>query len=60
MQLVVRRRSLKDSDEADDLRYWLSRPAEERFAAVDRLRREWYGDQPRFQRVVRISKLSER
>jgi hypothetical protein len=34
--------------------YWLSRPPEERLAAVDFLRRQYYGDSHRLQRVVRV------
>jgi hypothetical protein len=37
-----------------NLEYWLSRPPEERLAAVDTLRREYYGDSYRLQRVVRV------
>jgi hypothetical protein len=43
----------------DDLRWWLSRPPEERIAAVELLRREHHpikeGDaEPRLQRVCRV------
>jgi hypothetical protein len=36
-----------------NLEYWLSRPPEERLAAIDELRRECYGDSHRLQRVAR-------
>jgi len=42
------------SEIRQNLEYWLSRPPEERLAAVDTLRREYYGDSQRLQRVVRI------
>jgi hypothetical protein len=32
------------SEIRQNLEYWLSRPPEERLAAVDALRREYYGD----------------
>ncbi|HWB06714.1 MAG TPA: hypothetical protein VG796_27065 [Verrucomicrobiales bacterium] len=38
-------RSLDDVDEdAERLDYWLSRPPEERLAAIETLRRAWYGE----------------
>jgi len=42
------------SEIRQNLEYWLSRPPEERLAAVDALRREYYGDTHRLQRVARI------
>jgi hypothetical protein len=42
------------SEIRQNLEYWLSRPPEERLAAVDALRREYYGDSQRLQRVVRV------
>ena len=48
----------KDLDNYSEIRqnleYWLSRPSEERLAAVDDLRREYYGDTHRLQRVARV------
>ncbi len=38
----------------EDLIYWLSRPFEDRIAAVEYLRRQYHGDTARLQRVVRI------
>jgi len=43
----------------ENLRYWLSRPPEERLAAVDELRRQAYGDSQRLQRVVRVVQQSQ-
>ena len=42
------------SEISQNLEYWLSRPAEERLAAVDELRRQFYGDSQRLQRVTRV------
>jgi len=42
------------SEIKQNLEYWLSQPPEERLAAVDALRREYYGDSHRLQRVVRV------
>jgi hypothetical protein len=44
-------------DDSADLDYWLSRPPEERIAAVEMLRRMYHGDYaatPRLQRVFRV------
>lgn len=44
---------------ASDLAYWLSRPAEERLAAVETLRRQYYGrNGTRLRRVVSVSERS--
>ena len=37
-----------------DLKYWLSRPPEERVAAVDYLRRQFNGTATRLQRTARV------
>jgi hypothetical protein len=42
------------SEIRQNLEYWLSRPPQERLAAVDELRREYYGDSHRLQRVARV------
>jgi hypothetical protein len=42
------------SEIQQNLEYWLSRPPEERLAAVDALRRQYYGDSHRLQRVARV------
>jgi len=52
---VVKVHHMDEYDEVrENLRYWLSRPPEERLAAVDELRRQAYGDSQRLQRVVRV------
>ena len=59
----VRKRPLNDkSATADDLAYWLSRTPEERVAAVEYLRNQFYGHKgrPRFQRVARFVKRASR
>jgi hypothetical protein len=43
---------------SDDLKYWLSKPPEERVAAVDFLRRQYHGSSERLQRVVRVVQRS--
>jgi hypothetical protein len=47
------------SEIRQNLEYWLSRPPEERLAAVDALRREYYGDSHRLQRVARVIKRED-
>jgi hypothetical protein len=42
------------SEIRQNLEYWLSRPPEERIAAVEELRRQVYGDSHRLQRVARV------
>ena len=42
------------SEIRQNLEYWLSRPPEERLAAVDALRRQYYGDSQLLQRVARV------
>ena len=54
---IVRKVELKNLHSAkDDLAYWLGRSEEERIAAVDYLRREYYGSTERLQKVARIIK----
>lgn len=43
----------------DDLKYWLSRPHEERVAAVDFLRKQHYGSSARLQRTARVIQRSQ-
>ena len=59
MEKVVTRRKLSDSSYKEDREYWLSRTSEERFAAIEMLRRQLHGDPGRFQRVVEIAKLEQ-
>ncbi len=47
------------SEVRQNLEYWLSRPPEERLSAVEELRREYYGDSHRLQRVVCVMTLEE-
>ena len=52
---IVQKHNLDDFSEIrQNLEYWLSRPPEERLAAVDDLRRAYYGDLQRLQRVARV------
>jgi hypothetical protein len=59
MTKTVAIRSLDDPSLGKaDLEYWLSRPPEERVAAVDFLRAQFYGTGPqRLQRVARVLQL---
>jgi hypothetical protein len=43
-----------------NLLYWLSRPSEERLAAVDSLRAQVYGDNIRLKKVVRVVHLDKK
>lgn len=52
---VVHKRPLNDPSAARaDLKYWLSRPPEERVAAVEELRRRSHGPAERLERVARV------
>ena len=52
---TVQKQRLDDYSEIkQNLQYWLSRPPQERLAAVDALRREFYGDSQRLQRTARV------
>lgn len=55
LEPVVRRYALSDrSASLDTLAWWLGRPGSERLAAVDGLRREFYGSPARLQRSARV------
>ena len=44
-------------EEPKDKKYWLTRPAVERFQALEKMRQNFYDDSPEgFQRVYRIIK----
>jgi len=52
---TVKKRDLDSFSEIrQNLEYWLSRSPEERLAAVDALRRYYYGASHRLQRVARV------
>lgn len=52
---VVAIKDLRDNSlERHDLNYWLSRPLEERIAAVEYLRRQYDGSTARLQRIARV------
>jgi hypothetical protein len=59
MKKVIARATLKTTGR--DRAYWLSRPVEERFAAVEHLRQQWLALNPdagsKLQRVCRITRL---
>lgn len=59
IQKVVHKHTLSSfSQEKEDLKYWLSRPPEERVSTVDFLRRQQHGSTTRLQRVARVVKRS--
>jgi len=52
---VVRKTHLHNAESVkEDISYWMSLPAEERIAAVDYLREQYYGSSERLQRVARV------
>ncbi len=55
-KVVQKHRMEPDYEIKQNLEYWLSRPPEERLAAVDFLRRQMYGDSQRLQRTARVIK----
>jgi hypothetical protein len=62
IQKVINKTDMRTHDEIQQNReYWLSRPAEERIAAVEFYRRQVYGNNypQRLQRVARIVKFSQ-
>lgn len=60
IEKVVRKHKRSEYDEIqDNLNYWLSKTPDERVAAVEFLRRQFYGDLPRLQRVGRRLKRSQ-
>ncbi|MBX3729833.1 MAG: hypothetical protein KF858_11660 [Candidatus Sumerlaeia bacterium] len=61
LEPVFGKRRLTDDQDAEDLRYWLSRPVEERIAAAEELRRQCYGQDYAIQyRLPRPSDRIER
>jgi hypothetical protein len=63
VERVAKIKSLHDPD--DSLEYWLSKPVEERFAALEYLRQHWISTLPhaaeqRFQRVCTITRRARR
>ncbi len=53
-RLVKKHRLQERAATQDDLAYWLSKLTEERVATVDYLRRQYYGNATRLQRVARV------
>ena len=55
IQKVVKKHRLQErTTTQDDLAYWLSKTPEERVATVEYLRRQYYGNATRLQRVARV------
>lgn len=58
---TVKERDLKDDNSIkEDPLYWLSKPPEERVAAVDCLRRQYHGSKARVQISVRVIQRPQR
>ena len=55
IQKVVRKGKLSEFDEIkENLAYWLSRTPEERVETIEILRRQYYGNTARLERVARV------
>jgi len=59
MEKVIAKKTLSSDQVEEDLKFWLSKTPSERLAAVDQLRKQYYGNSFRLQRVVNIIKLSQ-
>ena len=60
IQKIVKKGAVDElSSIEEDLAYWLSKPPEERVAAVDFLRRQYNGNTARLQRSARIIQLKQ-
>ncbi len=60
IQKIVKKGTMDElSSIEEDLAYWLSKPPEERVAAVDFLRRQYNGNTARLQRSARIIQLKQ-
>ena len=52
---IVTIKNLQESSSVkDDLAYWLKKQPEERVAAIDYLRKQYYGSTARLQRFARV------
>ena len=56
MDKTIRVRKMNEIPPDDDLAWWLTQSPEKRLDAVEILRRQFYGDTERIQRVARIIK----
>lgn len=55
IQKVIKKHRLQEHTVTkNDVAYWLSKTPEERVATVDYLRRQYYGNTTRLQRVARV------
>ncbi len=54
---IIRKSKLHErSQKGDDLNYWLKQPVVKHLEAVDYLRRHYYGNTARLQRVYKVVK----
>jgi hypothetical protein len=51
---VIQIKRVSQNSPSEDVAYWMSKSPEERFSAVEFLRRQWYETPPRLQRVFKI------
>lgn len=58
IQKVISKQKLSDTAANSDLAYWLRKSSEERIAAVEYLRRQYYGNSIRLQRTARVIQRS--
>jgi hypothetical protein len=59
IEKVVKVKDLSDKSlQREDLYYWLSRPPEDRIAAVEYLRRQFDGSAARLQRIAKVIERS--
>lgn len=56
IERIIKKVNLKEK--GNDLAYWLAKPPKERIRAVEILRRQFSGGTDRFQRIIRVIKLS--
>ena len=54
IEKVIAKRKIGESTVLEDLAYWQNCTPEERISAVEILRRQYYGNSERLQRVCRI------
>ena len=61
IQKIIKKHRLQERTATqNDLAYWLSKTPAERVATVDYLRRQYYGNATRLQRVARVVQRASR
>ncbi len=59
-KILIRHNLQNYSSIKEDLSFWLSKTPEERVAAVDYLRKQYYGNTARLQRTARVIQQTQR